>query len=239
MNIKNKKTALDDSASLYEQNRDYSSKDNLKNLTGKQKWRYFLDYYWKQLLVIILIAAFVLNLLNTMIFNRSECLLSLITTNECNIERSEELSETLQDYLSLENKNDYVSVEYFDTENAQMNMAYTARIAANSADIIVCSYEDFVQTAQQGVFVNLKETLPEETYNQLLDNLLEEQIIETDIDGNEISRGELAPYGIDISNSAVYKEFGGTGERVILGISVGSPNPENAWKAITYLTGIE
>ena len=60
MNIKNKKTALDDSASLYQQNRDFSSKENLKNLSGKQKWRYFMDYYWKTLLavLIILILAF-------------------------------------------------------------------------------------------------------------------------------------------------------------------------------------
>lgn len=233
MNIENKKTALNDDAVLYQQNRDYATKENLKNLSGKQKWRYFLDYYWKKLLVAVIILVFGFHLLNTMVINPSECRLSLITINDCMVQQSEELGAKLKDYLGIENKNEYVSVEYFDTDNAQMNMVYTTRIAANATDLILCSYEDFIASAAQGIFINLADTLPEDMQKTLSDQFVEAQIIETDIDGNELSRGDAAPYGLDITGSALYEQFGGSGDQVILCIPVNSPNLKNAVKAIS------
>lgn len=235
MDIKNKKTALDDNASLYEQNRNFSSKKHLKTLTGKQKWRYFLDYYWKPILVVAIILFFAFRILNSTVFNRSECKFSLITLSDCMIMQGEELESALKDYLALEGKNDYVSVEYFDTNNPQMYMVYTTRIAAKSVDLILCSYEDFVSSAEHGLFADLSETLPHDKMASFFSSFVEAEIVERDIDGNEISRGSAAPYGLDITESKLYQQFDGIGEQVILGIPVNSPHPENAMKVLSYL----
>lgn len=235
MDIKNKKTALDDNASLYEQNRDFSSKEHLKSLTVKQKFRYFLDYYWKPLLIVLIILIFAFQLLNTTVFNRSKCCFSLITLNDRMIMQSEELGAELKAYLGLTDKNQYVSVEYFDTNNPQMQMVYMTRISGSAADLILCNYDDFMTAAGQGMFSDLSVTLPKDTAAALSDKFISAEIIETDIEGNEISREAPAPYGLVITGSSLYQQFEGIGEEIYVGIPVTSPNLENAVKVLSYL----
>ena len=221
MDIKHKKTALDDNASLYEKDRNYSGKEYLKTLSGKQKFRYFLDYYWKPLLVIIIL------------------LLSVIAVNDCYIVKSEEMAEHLKEYLEIKGKNERVNVEYLDTENYQMQMVFLTRISANDTDLILCSEEDFQTFARQGICEDLKEILPEDMYRDLSSRILEAAYVETDYDGNELSRGPETPYGIDITGSALYQRFEGLGDQLILCVPVNSPNLENALKVISYFTETE
>ena len=172
MDIKFKKTRLDDDALIYQRSKDTVSKEDLKNLSPAQKLQYFKDYYAKKVLIVICIIIAVGSLLNSTVFNRSTCLLSLYFLNGCQPEDSEAMRTSLEEYIGIENKNDYVSVESFLLEDPQQNMAYTARVAAGSADLIICSYEDFLEYAEKGFFSDLSEFLPAEHYASLSEKIL-------------------------------------------------------------------
>ena len=142
MDIKFKKTTLDDDALMYNKSKDTITREELKQLPFKQKLIYFKDYYAKITIVVIIIIIAVISLLNTTVFNRSTCMLSLILLNG-QMENSDPLSESLEEYLEITNKNDYVSAEAFNISDYQMNMAYMTRIWAGSSDIVICSRSDF------------------------------------------------------------------------------------------------
>ena len=81
MDIKFKKTTLDDDALMYNKSKDTITKEELKNLPFKQKLIYFKDYYAKRTIVVIIIIAVLISILNTTVFNRATCQLSLILIN--------------------------------------------------------------------------------------------------------------------------------------------------------------
>lgn len=43
----NKKTILDDNASIYKKHSDRPKKESLKKMSKEEKWQYFKDYYLK------------------------------------------------------------------------------------------------------------------------------------------------------------------------------------------------
>ena len=46
----NKKTILDDNASIYKKHSDRPKKESLKKMSKEEKWQYFKDYYLKKYL---------------------------------------------------------------------------------------------------------------------------------------------------------------------------------------------
>lgn len=239
MDINHRKTALDDDASLYNKKHDVVTKEDLKNLSKKDKLRYFKDYYSKKVIVVLIIIIGIIMVLNEAVFNRKNCLLQIACLNEYQIENSEELAETLEELLNIENKNDYANVSYYDTDEYNMNMAYVTHTATGSIDLLICSEEQFETSANRGMLVDLSEFLPADMYEQLSDRILESRTSDEDYDTGAITYGEYQPFGIDLSGSEVYKEYGGYGDAPILCVMINATNTDNALTGIKYLTGIE
>lgn len=237
MDIKYKKTKLDDDSVMYDKSKDTVTKEELKNLPFKKKVQYFMDYYAKIVVVAIIAVVALFSLLNTMVFNRSTCRLSLVFLNTCQTSDTETLTDTLSEYLVLGNKNDYVSAENFNTEDYQMNMTYVTRIGAGSVDLVVCSREDFKNEAEKGYFADLTTVLPEELYESLSGQILDGQTAETDNEGNVISYSEPMPMGIDVSDSSFLTEYTAYCKDPVLCVLANAPNPENAIKVVSYVTG--
>lgn len=234
MNIEHKKTALDDDAYIYTRNRDETNKETVKNLTRKQKLTYFKDYYSVKVLVGIILVVMICSLLNQTVFNRSSCLLSIACVDDRQIIKAEEMGVALEEYLPIEGKNDYASVSYYDRDDAQMNMAYVTHYATGSIDLIICSEDYFKEASAQGMFADLNTFLTDENKALLSDRFLNAQIAQTDDDGAVIGYEDEAPYGIDISDSEIYREYDGIGDKVILCVHVNAGNKENAQKAISF-----
>lgn len=235
MDTKFKKTALDDDAYLYQKTSDTISREDLKKLSKKQKLQYFKDYYLKKVILGLLIAAAAINVIYTTVFKRSTCVLSISVLNSIQIEKSEDITEDLRDYLEVENKNDYIDVAQYNLENYQMNMAFATKMAAGTGDIIICSYEDFQDQASKGMFADLREFLPAETFSAFSGQLMEASLTEVDTEGNILSTEPEQPFGIDISDSAVFKKYSSS-EQSVLCVVANTENPENVMKAISFLT---
>ncbi len=239
MDTKFKKTALDDDALIYKRSKDTISREDIKKLPFRQRLGYFRDYYLKIVLVVVLAAVFLITILNTTIFNRKECVLAICCLNGSEPADSESLDSFLEEYIGMENKNDYIQTEVFYLDSYQMNMAYTTRIAAGAVDLIICSQDDFQEQSGRGMFCDLREALPDELYSRLSDRLLEGSVLQYDESGEVISRSDPIPFGIDISDSAVYREYGGAAEKPVLCVSANSQNTENVLKAVPYLAGLD
>lgn len=239
MNIEHKKTALDDNASIYSRNRAAANKENLKNMTPKEKFKFFIDYYSKASLVIVILLIGAISLLNQTVFNRSTCVLSVSCVNDIQIGDSDTATEALEEYLAIENKNDYASISYYSTDDPNMNMAFVAHLATGSLDIILCSEEYFLAGCEQGMYADLRTFLTEEQYALLADRMIEGQVAKTDDMGNVVSYMDPLSFGINISDSARFQEYLGFGIDPILCVASTSKNIDNVIKGITWFTGVE
>ncbi len=237
--VKFKKTALDDDAAIYQRSRDTVTKEEIKNLSFRQRIGYYKDYYLKITLVIIAAAVIVISVLNTTIFNRSECRLSLCFLNGTLPAQSEEMDSFFEEQIGLESKNDFMRSDTYALDNYQMDMAYRTRLLAGAIDLIICPHDVFLEQSGQGLFCDLRELLPEEMYAQLSGLLIENKVAETDDMGEVISYSEPIPMGIDLSGSEFYQQYGGIFEQPVLCAAWHPENKGNALKAIAYFTGID
>ncbi len=235
MNIEHKKTTLGDDSILYQKRGDSSAKkEDLKNLSFKQKIFYFKDYYLKALIVVVIILIFVGTLLNSILFNRQTNIVSVVFLNDSYLEDTESVQDAIREYLAPENKNDYVAVSYYNTNDYQVQMAYSTQLMAGGIDVIICSQDYFEEASELGVFADLSEFLPSGLYEQVSGKILESQEAETDDYGEVISYSEAMPHGIDLAGNARYQECGGYGEDAILCISKNCVNTENALKIVEW-----
>lgn len=239
MNTDHKKSVLGDDAFLYQQSHDTVSKEELKNMNFKQKLQYFKDYYMKKVIVVLIIIIAAISILNETVFNRSDCALFIACINDCMINKSEDMTTALTDYIQPEDKNDYVNISYYDLEDYNTNMAFVTHSTTGSIDLFIASSEFFEEKAALGMFADLSEVLPAEIYEQLSDKLIEGRTAETDIDGNIVSYGEYTPYGIDLSGNEKLAEYETIGKNPILCVSVTTENMDNVIKGLTYLLDLE
>lgn len=240
MNIEHKKTVLEDDAKMYRKDKDKITKEELKNLPPKQKWQYFRDYYLKFVIVIIIALIAVGTIINTTILNPQTTVMSLATINECQIYETEEPIQKLTEYLEVTDKNSNVNIGYYNLDDYQMNMAYVTHAATGGIDLVICPKDYFTQGSRQGMFLDLSEFLPAEMYEALSDRILmEQEAEEVDEEGNPISLLEAKPYGIDLSGSIAYQDFGGLEPEPVLCVMASVVNTDNAIKTISYLTEFE
>lgn len=238
MDIKFKKTALDDDALIYQRSKDTTTKEDIKSLPLRQRLGYFRDYYLKIVVVAVLSVIVLASILNTTVFNRSESELSICFLNGSVPEKSEDLDSFFEEYIGLENKNDYIRSESFFLDNYQMDMAFKTKLMAGAIDLVICSYDDFMEQSEARLFCDLREFLPEDMYDQLSELLVENKVPELDDMGEITAYSDPIPMGIDLSGSSLYKEYGGTATRPVLCAAGTTKNKENALTAIACFCGI-
>lgn len=236
MDIKNRKTTLDDDAMIYSRSKDVVTKEDIKNLSRKEKLTYFRDYYMKACLAVAALVLVTFYMLYTIVLNPSKEILSVVFLDGTYVEDTTGLGHALEDYIGLERKNDYVGVAYYSLDDIQMNTVYMTRTAAGNSDIIICAYSDFEKQSQQGLMIDLRDFLPQEMYESLSDRIVTGQTVEVDFEGNVVSYGEETPYGIDITDSPYCSEYVMTGDRVVLSVFAAPEHPENALKTVSFFT---
>ncbi len=218
MNIEHKKTALDDDSVLYQKRDDSLGKKDLSDLNGRQKIGYFKDYYLKAVIVAIIAAAVLASLIYTIFFRHQVTVLSVALMNDVWMERSDDFSQTLRDYYGLTDKNEYIQVDYYNTDDYAAQMKFVTLAGAGEIDVMLSSEDTYLQYAKLGYFEDLSQVLPADVYANWKDRMIETQQEETDDYGKVIQTWPAAPYGIDISGNKRYEEYGGTDTRVILSI---------------------
>ncbi len=236
MNIEDKKTALDDDSLLYQKRDDSLGKKDTSNLTRKQKVQYFKDYYLKALLVVIAVLILAGALIYNMFFRHQVDVLHIAFINGAYVSDTDTMQNDLRDYYELTSKDEYISLDYYNLDDYTAQMKLSTFLGARVIDLMVCDEESFAQYSALGCFADLSEILPADVYAQYKDQIVMGHEEETDENFNVIKTYPDKPYGIDITDNAVYRQYGGSEKKSILGIVASTERLENVMKFFTYIS---
>ena len=235
MDVKQKKTALDDDSILYQKRDDTIGKKDISSLSGRQKLQYFKDYYLKFCILAVVLIAIGANLVYTIFFRHQETILNITAVNEAALADADDLAAFLKSSFQATGKDQILTVTNYNLDDANQQMAFTTKLVTSDLDVIICDRETFDSKSEAGFCLDLSSVLTDDLLDAFSDHLVTGQIVERDNDDQVISTGEELPYGIDISGTALYTYYGGTASEAILMITAGSEHQDNALEFIRLL----
>lgn len=243
-----KDSTLDDTADIYKKREYGSEKEKWNSLTGKEKWEHFNLYYRNKLIASLVVIAFFVYLIVTMLAPRVETKLFVAVINHSISQDNvgivkEEFADILQveDKKSLEFVVDNGFVTTSSGEYSEFTAGNETKIAtyllAGDLDIMIVSQQDFEQYAFQGSYLKLADVLPSDMMAELANEFVDADVnIGSDLlDEGEVADTETGTYGISLKN---VKAIDISNQRIqdpILAIVANSSKTENAIEFIRYL----
>ncbi|NLJ90052.1 MAG: hypothetical protein GX323_04055 [Clostridiales bacterium] len=251
----NKKTSLDENAYIYQRRDEKSEKEKFKEMTLKEKWIHFVEYYLVKVLIGLAATAGLVYLLYSIIAPKPETVLHIVTINNfLNEETATSLEEEISEYLNLGDREEVtIDYNYFmdfspigeedttetteeeftfnpnfalqSSNTATSHMRLTAYIAAQEIDIIIAPMGLFEQFMAADYFDNLEDILPTDIFAALSDKLYK---------GTTQENTSTKPYGIVLDELPGYK-LSNNEEPRVLGIVVNSLHKDNSISYIRYL----
>lgn len=235
MNLKNKKTVLNDEAAIYHHSENVSEKEKWKNMNGKKRWEYFKEYYLMKLVIIVICVGLAGSLLHTMLTPKPEVVLSVAIINGAMYyDTCEAVQLEFDELLALdaEKQETLFDMGYDLTAGSYETMQkFSMYNAVGELDITLMPQSVFESYAPAGFFSPVTEYLPADLYGELSEFLVESQ--RNDEDGNLVPGSETV-YGIRIDSTWPY-EGQNREEPVILSINLAPSNLENVERFLRFL----
>lgn len=251
MNEKSKKSALDDSASIYEKRQDEPVKNTWSELDKRGKWEFFKDYYLLKIVVGVIAIAFVSGFVIKVFGPHTNQILYVAVLGDRL--KSEQVTEVTDDLSTMMDTDKYHEILFDDAfdfseegSTFSVNDKITTMLYADVIDVMIVNNQRFKEFSYYGNYKNLDTYLPDDVKEALGDKLLTANVeIERDGDSdlseldsedeNAYADGEPFILGIDLSDCPKYKALSTYEEQPILTVSINSPNEENTIKFIRYL----
>ncbi len=235
-----KKTALDDDASIYQKRVEETEKEKWNKMNGSQRWQYFRDYYLVKVIVGIVLVVFIGSVVWSMLKPKDEFVLYVAVVDEqFDDEKEEVLTRELNELFEVDGKrykvfiDDLVYLNNGGMEKLQ-TLAYNNRL-----DVVIADEKNYQKLAGMGFFCPVDEFLGEEKAAEYRGDFVEtagyKENKKISFEDMETGRGEVLPYGVDISESKKFSEMKNYLENPILSFVVDNKNPENAVKFLDYI----
>ena len=234
MNLKNKKTVLNDEAALYSHREDVSEKEKWQNLTGRERWQYFKDYYLAKIVVTILVLAVIGSILHTMLTPKPEVVLSVAVINDSMYYQTyEEVQKEFDALLALdtETQKTLFDTGYSFENDYQAFQKFAIYNAVGDLDVTIMPLSVFETYAPQSFFSSVAELLPTDLYMSLSEYLLETKL--RDDDGTMIPDSETV-FGIRLESAWIY-EGQERSEPMVLAINAAPDNIGNIERFLRFL----
>ncbi|ROR28566.1 hypothetical protein EDD66_104152 [Mobilisporobacter senegalensis] len=232
-----KETKLDENAEIYKHRKTtVTEKQKLKNMTMKEKFQYFNDYYKTKTIVAGIAIVTSVSIMYTVLSPKPDTVLYAAIVNDSLGEDAKEQLITefasLAD-IDLSSKEIILDSSYFiSEENSNTSMAseqkLTTYIFAKDIDVIITDEKQFSKYANQGYFDNLSDHLPTDLYSDLSDSFY----LANDSENNSINA-----YGIYLDKSKIYSQTGSIIDKPVIGIIANSKNKMYSVEFIRYLFG--
>jgi len=207
MNLKNKKTVLDDDAALYSHREDVSEKEKWQTMSKKEKLRYFADYYLGRIVITAIVLALLGSLLYTILSPKPETVFSVGVINDAINQASyDALQEKWEAELALDAEKQQTIFDLGYTLNDyeyQSWQKFSMYNMVGDLDVSIMPYTTFETYAPGGFFSPIADHLSSGLYGALSDYLLMTK--QEDDDGNLIPGSETV-YGIDLSSVWPYND---------------------------------
>lgn len=181
-----------------------NEKRKWKEMNGKQKLSYYKTYYLIPTIILVVVLAFVINVILDVTVRKKTPIFSIITVNmhdEQDIVGK--ISEELLNYLDGNEKKEEIAInEQFYSENGDTTtmMVLQANVAANSVDAMIMDESAYKAFGDLGCFEQLDKLLTDEEFSEW-----EDRMIYLDYSDEEISI--TYPAAIDISGTSFAKRY--------------------------------
>lgn len=235
MDVKNKKTVLNDEAALYHHNEHVSEKEKWNNMSWRKRWEYFKNYYLLKVIVVVAVVAAIGSLLYSMFSPKPEVVLSVAIVNQAMVQPQylqvqEEINEILK--IDPETQETVFDGGYnFETDAYESLQKYALYNAVGELDITILPLSEFETYAPVGYFSPVAEHLQPGLYTELSEYFVESK--QKDDDGNFIEGSETV-YGIRIDSTHIFEGYEQK-EPVILVINAATTKEEAIAEFLNYL----
>lgn len=233
MDSSEKKTVLDDSASIYQKREEKSDKEKWQECKGfKAKWEHFKEYYLLKAFIFACVLAFVGYFIYEVVAPEKERMLyAAILDGVVLTEDMEELELCFGEYLSMDEETQEL---YFDntmnvsnSSDAVSKQKLTAHAFAGDIDVLVAT-EAVIKDYAENYLLTLEYQLPADLYESLQDRFVYTRPLLDDG-----SYGEEAPYAILITDLLPENPY--CKEPIAMAVCGNSKRRENAEKFLRFL----
>ncbi|MCQ2495466.1 MAG: hypothetical protein MJ131_02625 [Lachnospiraceae bacterium] len=240
----NKKTTLDENASIYQARDERTPEEKLKAFKGKEKIQYFFNYFfWKIALAIA--GVVVVGLLVYTIFFKvrpdTVCGLYVINT-PFGPNAYQQMQTELGELLVTDDVHEQIILDdqyYFWTDDYNYRMAFVTRVAAGEVDMLILDRSEFKQQVNNGILLPVDKCISPELYAKLEEYYVTAVPKTSDSYGN-VTEKEEAVYGLNIAPfiTRINSEYGKS-EDYCVAFVANSDHKENFEKVVKYIFAIE
>ena len=207
-----------------------SAYENMKEMTGAERFRYFREYYLVRTLVILAAAGLIFHLVWHYTHLPGECVFYGFVFND--MYETDGKARTVLDLAELmQVGEEQVLLDEGHDTGTDGDMQLATLLANERLDLIICPRDTFEKLAGEGkIYTELEEQLVYcAGYEEQDLSYAEDPFHEA---GN--GAGEVLPYGIVISEGERYRAISMTGDEFLCGIVANSRHTDNAEAAIAY-----
>lgn len=242
LNIKYKKTSLDENASIYsKRDEDEPERSKWSRMDRQQKWVHFKAYYLRYVVIGCLVLAVAGFFLYKDVIRKTEVIYRSAVLNEIAMEIPiTKFADGFTESMNIDPDRNLSSFHlyYTDAELAKQVGAtvssdltqVSSMIYAGKLDSLIAGQDDFEGYREKGLFIDLSELLSAEQMEQIQDRLYLSE---------DAADGKSHVWGVYLDASPVYEQIfadgGGIVEKPILGILFNSQNKEASRQLLYYL----
>lgn len=207
LNIKGKKTSLEEEATIYQKRQDdLPERERLKQMSGKEKRQHFMTYYLPTLLIILAVSGVIFYIVWVDFINKPNIYIRCAILNESITDGDlTRLSDRFTESMGMDSEKNKASFYlYYTRSDVAMDMGadtgsdlseISSRLVASSLDCMIASEEDVKDTyMKNGFMMDLDELLTKEELAKLEDDLYKKN-----------KKGPV--YGIHLQNSPAYQSL--------------------------------
>lgn len=230
-----KKTKLGDNAEIYQQRKEQSEREKLREMSFKKVLAYLWEYYRYFALAAVIAAAILIYIIVDIVTADVKTVLyAAVINNPLNVTVLDELKEDFAEHLKLDPKHEKIELNpqfYFNSDNEyvmNMKQVLATYVVAQEIDIIIAPLSEFTAYSYYGFMAPLSDQLPTDIYSSLTNRFY----IATQEDDPEEN-----VYGIYLTDTDLIQASGRNTEAdpYILGIVANSKHKENTFEFIRYL----
>lgn len=206
VNLKGKKTSLEEEASIYQKRQDdIPERERFRHMSIKEKRQHFKTYYLPSLLIILAVAAVVFYIIWVDFINKSNIYMKCAILNESITDSAlTELSDDFTESMGMDSSKNKTSFYlYYTRSDVAMDMGadtgsdlseISSRLVASSLDCMIASEEDVKDSyMKNGFMLNLNELLTRDELARL-----EGHLYKKENNDNQV-------YGIQLKQCAAYQ----------------------------------
>ena len=226
-----KEKIKNDKSEIYTRRTEETYAEYVKSLKGKNKRRYFADYYLKFVIIAIAVITGTIFFIRDIATKPGIVLSVAIDGDAIKSADLAKFAEIIEDELNIDTEHEMVDIFCVANDVQLQTLLYTGE-----ADIVISPAENFRKWAKAGCF-----SAPEDKEELMFYNDFPEEqkyyseYIDEDAEGQDGSK--LYNYGIYLTGTDKYtKELGGYISGPVAGISSTSENIDNAVSFLRYMT---